>query len=89
MYAPYRCTECLDIQEYHKPYGVEFPEVLECPFCRTMTAKRYYSSMPHFEVAEGIVGNTKNGFTKNATYIQAPSSPVKRTNDFDGFSRLS
>lgn len=89
MYTSYQCTECLDIQDYKKPYGEEFPELLECPFCKTLTAKQYFGSMPLFQVAEGNVGNTKNGFTKNATYIQAPMSPLKRTNDFDGFSRLS
>lgn len=58
----YECEDCGDRQLYRKQYGVDWPEVLECPFCKTNTAKKIVLSVStHFP--EGKLGNAKNNYT--------------------------
>lgn len=89
MYATYTCRKCNKSIEYKKPYGEEFPEKVDFK-CKDRDelndhedfedyACYYYRDFGKikfaFDVAEGDVGNAKNGYTKTVgSYAQSPLS---------------
>lgn len=82
MFDEYICLECKEVKLYKKEYKKPFPETLElqcekenklCLFKRIWNNKGKV-----FQVAEGLFGNSKNGFTNNATYIPADMTPLNK-----------
>lgn len=66
-YSDYKCTNCGNVFEYFKISIVEdFPKLQTCQKCG-QEAKRIYSKLT-FDIAEGICGNSKNGYSKGITY---------------------
>lgn len=58
--ADYKCTKCGSIFEYDKPYGVSFPEEIECKECGH-PSKRIFK-VGYTMVPAGRLGNGKVGY---------------------------
>lgn len=73
MFADYINVETEEIITYRKKYGIDFPEEIEQD---GKIYKRYYGRPPVIDVAEGLHGNAKDGYTGgNSTYIKSNFTP--------------
>ena len=79
------CESCGKSTDYKKIYGVDFPEQIEST-CLEKNSKKtkcilkrdYGSTVPIIDVAEGSVGNAKNGYTQTTgSYIPGRFAPLK------------
>jgi DNA-directed RNA polymerase subunit RPC12/RpoP len=84
MRADYQCAKCNKVIEYQKPYGEEFPEIIEkekqCQG-KTCVYKRLYNSTPIIDVAIGLTGNASTGYKGENVYKSSSFSP-NRLNDY-------
>lgn len=72
--SDYRCKSCDKIFEFFKSSVTEsFPSSPQCPHCGEADSQRIYTGML-FDVAEGTVGNAKNGYSKGV--VNHPSSLI-------------
>lgn len=75
MFGSYICEECGDEQIVRKKYGEEWPEFVECPFCKTFTSKKLLGKNVSTKTPTGRLGNAANNYTsignKDVTSKQA------------------
>lgn len=71
--ADYKCEDCENIWEYVKTEG-DFPKNPKCPKCESKNTYRKWSAI-RFDVAEGALGNAKNGYTSGVTYHSSRFTP--------------
>ena len=74
MYCPvdYKCEKCDEITEYDKGSAlVDAPKNIECSHCGSKKTHRVFGCQG-YSVAEGIMGNAKNGYSKGI--INHPST---------------
>jgi cytochrome c-type biogenesis protein CcmH/NrfF len=76
MFKDYKCADCGHMTEYRKEYGIDFPEHLECEKCQGDMIKQF--SAPLVDVAEGMLGNAKNGYSNSTVYHRSAYSPARR-----------
>jgi hypothetical protein len=78
----YDCKDCKNNWEFVKNSIKEnFPEHPECPNCKSINTTRDFSNgAPATYVAEGKVGNAKNGYKTN---IVAHPSPYSKKSNSD------
>lgn len=85
MFADYKCKECGAKYEYKKPYGTNFPEQINCKYCRTGLMDRLFST-PRVDIAPGWTGTGKTGYDNEPTYKPSPFTPnnviEKRTSKY-------
>jgi len=66
--SDYKCSNCQKIFEYYKASFIEdFPKIVECPECKC-SASRLYTGNLVFDIAEGLCGNARSGYSKGITY---------------------
>jgi hypothetical protein len=74
----YRCEDCNEVTEYDKVSIVnDSPKNIECSKCGSLNTYRIFGCAT-YEVAEGILGNARNGYSKGHVYHTALSTPKKK-----------
>jgi DNA-directed RNA polymerase subunit RPC12/RpoP len=64
----YKCLNCSGIAELVISDTAEFPEEIDCPFCKHVSVKVISAIPAH--VIQGRCGNYKNGYNTNQGYIK-------------------
>lgn len=62
LFGTYQCEDCGDTQDITKKYGEDWPDSVECPFCKTKTAKKIIG-VAQINFPPGKSGNAANNYT--------------------------
>ena len=67
-FVDYRCEDCKKVTEYDKGTAMnDAPEHIICSHCGSEKTYRVFGFQA-FDIAEGMYGNAKSGYSKGFTY---------------------
>lgn len=74
-FSDYACDSCNIVFEYGKKNDLEsFPKKVKCPECGAENKTRRIFSTIMTDIAEGLYGNAKSGYSKGFAYHPSPYS---------------
>lgn len=78
VFSDAECAQCNHIFEISKNKIMDDFIIPICPKCGSKMTKRKWKAVPIF-VAEGMVGNAKNGYQSGITYHPSTMGKIKGT----------